>query len=315
MNSAVAPFTLQRTFNAPLARVWRAWTDLSQFEQWFGPKGVTCVAVTRDFRPGGVFHYRMRSADGQENWGRCAYREIVPSEKLVWVNSFSNPAGEVVPPPFPEPWPAEMLTTVTFAAVGDQTTVTVEWIPLHASEAEIRTFDNARQGMAGGWSGSFEQLDDFLVRTPRVSTGQKITPFLWFDGQAEAAARFYVSIFLDSEVTSVSPMIVNFRLAGLEFMALNGGPHFKFTEAVSFFVSCETQAEVDFFWDKLSAGGSVQQCGWLKDRFGLSWQIVPTALGELMGDPDPDKSQRVFQAMMQMVKLDIAGLKAAAAAR
>ena len=109
-------------------------------------------------------------------------------------------------------------------------------------------------------------------------------------------------------------MIMNFRLAGLEFMALNGGPHFKFTEAVSFFVSCETQAEVDFFWDRLSAGGSVQQCGWLKDPFGLSWQIVPTALGELMGDPDPDKSQHVFQAMMQMVKLDIARLKASAAA-
>jgi predicted 3-demethylubiquinone-9 3-methyltransferase (glyoxalase superfamily)/uncharacterized protein YndB with AHSA1/START domain len=272
------------------------------------------VAVTRDFRPGGVFHYRMRSADGQENWGRCAYREIVPEDKLVWVNSFSNPAGDIVPPPFPAPWPAEMLTSVTFAAVGDQTTVTVEWIPLHASEAEIRTFDDARQGMAGGWSGSFEQLDDFLARMPRISTGQKITPFLWFDGQAEAAARFYASIFPDSEVTSVSPMIVNFRLAGLEFMALNGGPHFKFTEAVSFFVSCETQAEVDFFWDKLSAGGSVQQCGWLKDPFGLSWQIVPTALGELMGGPDPDKSQRVLQAMMQMVKLDIAGLKAAAAA-
>lgn len=314
MNS-VAPFTLQRTFNAPLARVWRAWTDLSQFEQWFGPKGVTCVAVARDFRPGGVFHYRMRSPDGQENWGRCAYREIVPQEKLVWVNSFSNPDGEVVPPPFPEPWPAEMLTTVTFAAVGDQTTVAVEWIPLHASEAETRTFDNARPGMAGGWSGTFEQLEDFLARTPRVSTGQKITPFLWFDGQAEAAARFYASIFPDSEITNVSPMIVNFRLAGLEFMALNGGPHFKFTEAVSFFVSCETQAEVDYFWDKLSAGGSVQQCGWLKDRFGLSWQIVPTVLGELMGDADPDQSQRVFQAMMQMVKLDIAGLKAAAAAK
>jgi predicted 3-demethylubiquinone-9 3-methyltransferase (glyoxalase superfamily)/uncharacterized protein YndB with AHSA1/START domain len=314
MNS-VAPFTLQRTFNATLARVWRAWTDLSQFKQWFGPKGVTCVAVTRDFRPGGVFHYRMRSPDGQENWGRCAYREIVPQEKLVWVNSFSNPSGDVVPPPFPEPWPAEMLTTVSFAAVGDQTTVTVEWIPLHASEAETRTFDNARPSMAGGWSGTFEQLEDFLARTPRVSTGQRITPFLWFDGQAEAAARFYASIFPDSEITSVSPMIVNFRLAGLEFMALNGGPHFKFTEAVSFFVSCETQAEVNYFWDKLSAGGSVQQCGWLKDQFGLSWQIVPTALGELMGDADPDQSQRVFQAMMQMVKLDIAGLKAAAAAK
>jgi predicted 3-demethylubiquinone-9 3-methyltransferase (glyoxalase superfamily) len=144
------------------------------------------------------------------------------------------------------------------------------------------------------------------LRTPQI------TPFLWFDGHAEPAARFYASIFPDSEVTNVSPMIVNFRLSGQEFMGLNGGPHFKFTEAVSFFVSCETQEEVDYYWDKLSVGGSVQQCGWLKDQFGLSWQIVPTALGELMGGPDSEKSQRVFQAMMKMVKLDIAGLKAAA---
>jgi predicted 3-demethylubiquinone-9 3-methyltransferase (glyoxalase superfamily) len=142
----------------------------------------------------------------------------------------------------------------------------------------------------------------------------KITPFLWFDGRAEEAARFYSSIFPDAEITDVSPMIVNFRLAGQEFMALNGGPEFKFNEAVSFFVSCETQAEVDHYWDKLSEGGSVQQCGWLKDKFGLSWQIVPTALGELMGDPDPARSQRVLQAMLKMVKLDIAGLKAAAEA-
>lgn len=144
---------------------------------------------------------------------------------------------------------------------------------------------------------------------------QKITPFLWFDGQAEAAARFYVSVFPGSEVVGVTPMVVTFRLSGLEFLALNGGPHFKFTEAVSFLVNCETQEEVDYYWDKLSAGGSVQQCGWLKDQFGLSWQIVPTVLGELMSGPDPEQSQRVFQAMMKMVKLDIAGLKAAAAAQ
>ena len=315
MTPSIAPFRISRTFAAPLTRVWQAWTDLDQFEKWFGPNGVKNVAVKRDFRPGGLFHYCMKSPDGKENWGRCLYREIVPQEKLVWVNSFSNPAGEIVPPPFDDPWPAEMLTTVTFVAVGDQTTVTVEWIPLNATAAETKTFDDTRKGMTGGWSGSFEQLEGFLARTPQVSTGQKITPFLWFDGQAEAAARFYASIFPGSEVTSVSPMIVNFRLAGLEFMGLNGGPHFKFTEAVSFFVSCETQAEVDYFWDKLSVGGSVQQCGWLKDQFGLSWQIVPNALGELMGSDDPAQGQRVMQAMIKMVKLDIAGLKAAAEAR
>ena len=146
---------------------------------------------------------------------------------------------------------------------------------------------------------------------------KKITPFLWFDDQAEEAMNFYVSIFKHSKVLSVSPgpngkaFTVNFELDGQEFTALNAGPLFKFTEAISFFVNCETQAEVDELWKKLSAGGEEGQCGWLKDKYGLSWQIVPTALGELMGDPDPGKSQRVMQAMLKMKKIDIAGLRKA----
>jgi len=152
---------------------------------------------------------------------------------------------------------------------------------------------------------------------------QKITTFLWFDQQAEEAMNFYVSLFKNSKVLSVSrypqggPMPVGtlmtatFQLDGQEFMALNGGPEFKFTEAISLFVTCETQAEVDHFWDHLSEGGEKSRCGWLKDRFGLSWQIVPTALGELMGDPNPRKAQNVMQAMLQMDKLDIAALQAA----
>jgi predicted 3-demethylubiquinone-9 3-methyltransferase (glyoxalase superfamily) len=146
---------------------------------------------------------------------------------------------------------------------------------------------------------------------------KKITPFLWFDDQAEEAMNFYVSIFKNSKVLSVSPgpngkaFTVTFELEGQEFTALNGGPLFKFTEAISLFVNCETQAEVDELWKKLSAGGEESQCGWLKDRYGLSWQIVPTVLGELLGDPDPVKSQRVMQAMLQMKKIDIAGLKRA----
>ena len=141
---------------------------------------------------------------------------------------------------------------------------------------------------------------------------QKITPFLWFDGQAEEAAKFYTSIFKDSKIVSASPMSATFELAGQKFIALNGGPQFKFTEAISFFVSCETQEEIDYFWAKLSAGGSEQQCGWLKDRFGVSWQIVPPILGELLGDEDGAKAQRVAQAMFQMVKLDIKKLQQAA---
>jgi predicted 3-demethylubiquinone-9 3-methyltransferase (glyoxalase superfamily) len=141
---------------------------------------------------------------------------------------------------------------------------------------------------------------------------QKITPFLWFDGQAEEAARFYTSIFKKSRIESISPMSATFRLDGVKFIALNGGPQFKFTEAISFFVSCKTQKEIDYFWQNLSAGGEKSRCGWLKDRFGVSWQIVPPILGELLNDEDDKKSNRVMQAMLKMTKFDIKKLKQAA---
>lgn len=152
---------------------------------------------------------------------------------------------------------------------------------------------------------------------------QKITPFLWFDDNAEEAMNFYVSIFENSKIKNVARygeagpgpkgtvMTGTFELDGQEFMALNGGPHFKFTEAISLFVNCETQEEVDELWEKLSEGGSKSQCGWLKDKFGLSWQIIPKVLGELMNDPDPVKSQRVMNAMLQMTKIEIKGLRVA----
>lgn len=151
----------------------------------------------------------------------------------------------------------------------------------------------------------------------------KITPFLWFDHQAEEAANFYTSIFKNSKITGLtrygeagpgpkgSVMVVDFELDGQPFHALNGGPVFTFTEAVSFVVNCETQEEVDELWEKLLAGGQPSQCGWLKDKYGLSWQIVPKVLVKLLSDLDPEKSKRVMQAMLQMVKLDIAGLQAA----
>ncbi|MDN5941919.1 MAG: VOC family protein [Nitrospira sp.] len=139
----------------------------------------------------------------------------------------------------------------------------------------------------------------------------KITPFLWFDGQAEEAARFYTSIFKNSRIDSASPISATFHLDGQKFMALNGGPQFKFTEAISFFVNCETQEEVDELWEKLSAGGTKQQCGWLKDKFGVSWQIIPSILGEMLQDANNEKSGRVMQAMLQMEKIDIARLNQA----
>ena len=153
---------------------------------------------------------------------------------------------------------------------------------------------------------------------------QRITPFLWFDDKAEQAAKFYTSIFKNSKIKGVSRygeagpgpkgsvMVVNFELDGQEFIALNGGPQFKFTEAISFVVYCKTQKEVDHYWSKLSKGGQEVQCGWLKDKFGLSWQVVPTILSELMRDKDPKVRERVMKQMLQMVKLDIEPLKQAA---
>jgi len=156
---------------------------------------------------------------------------------------------------------------------------------------------------------------------------QRITSFLWFDSQAEDAAKFYTAIFKGSKIGGVSRydeegakaagrpkgsvMTVAFELDGQEFVALNGGPMFKFTEAISFVVNCETQKEVDHFWEKLSAGGQEVQCGWLKDRFGVSWQVVPTVLSEMLQDKDPEKSKRVMAAMLKMKKIDVDGLKRA----
>jgi predicted 3-demethylubiquinone-9 3-methyltransferase (glyoxalase superfamily) len=152
---------------------------------------------------------------------------------------------------------------------------------------------------------------------------QKITPFLWFDDNAEEAMNFYVSLFKNSKVGTVTRygnagpglkgtvMSASFQLDGQDFFALNGGPLFKFTEAISLFVNCETQQEVDDLWEKLSAGGQKSRCGWLKDKYGLSWQVIPSVLGKMLGDKNAEKAERVMQAMLQMDKLDIAKLQQA----
>jgi len=152
---------------------------------------------------------------------------------------------------------------------------------------------------------------------------QKISACLWFDNQAEEAAEFYVSVFDNSRIVEVSRygepgpgaegsvLTVAFQLEGQDFLALNGGPVFQFSEAISFVIDCRSQEEVDYFWEKLSEGGETGQCGWLKDRFGVSWQVVPAALGEMMSDPDPEKARRVTEAMLQMTKLDVPTLKLA----
>ena len=138
-----------------------------------------------------------------------------------------------------------------------------------------------------------------------------ITPFLWFESSMQEAVNFYLSVFKESRLISMNPMSATFELQGQEFMALNAGPHHKFNEAISLFIGCEDQAEVDYYWDTLSAGGAEQQCGWIKDQFGLSWQVIPRVLGQMLGDPDRNKANRVMQAMLKMRKIVVADLQAA----
>ena len=174
---------------------------------------------------------------------------------------------------------------------------------------------------------AYEKLAETLAlnnyKAKEENQMQKITPFLWFDSKAEEAMNFYLSIFKNSKVGRVTRygeggpgpkgtvMSATFQLEGQEFMALNGGPQFTFTPAISFFVNCETQQEVDELWEKLSESGRKERCGWLKDKYGLSWQIIPSALGKMLGDKDPEKSKRVMEAMLQMDKIDIKRLQEA----
>ena len=157
-------FVITRVFNAPRELVWKAWTERERLMLWFGPKGFTIPTATLDFRPGGVFHYCLRSADGHEMWGKFVYHEIVPPERIVLVNSFSDEKGGLTRHPMSPTWPAEMLSTTTFAEQAGKTTVTIKWAPLNATEEERKTFDAGRDGMTMGWSGTFDQLAEYLAK-------------------------------------------------------------------------------------------------------------------------------------------------------
>ena len=139
----------------------------------------------------------------------------------------------------------------------------------------------------------------------------KVSPFLWFEGNMQEAVNFYVSVFKDARIVSLNPTMATFELLGQEFLALNAHPHHKFNDAISFFIKCDTQDDVDYYWEKLADGGGEQQCGWVKDKFGVSWQVIPNALGRLMMDKDRAKANRVMQAMLKMKKIVIADLEAA----
>jgi len=155
-------FIITRQFNAPRELVWKAWTEREHLMKWFGPKGVTIPAAKMDFRPDGIFHYCMKTPDGKEMWGKWIFREIVPPKKLVLINSFSDADGGITRHPLSPTWPQEMLSTTTFEEVDGKTKLTIQWVPFNATEEEIKTFDSARGGMTQGWTGTFEQLEQYL---------------------------------------------------------------------------------------------------------------------------------------------------------
>jgi uncharacterized protein YndB with AHSA1/START domain len=162
-NKTDRPFVISRSFEASRETLWRAWTEPERVKQWWGPKGFIVHTCTIDLRPGGVWHYGMKTPNGQEMWGRGVYREIVKPERLVWVNSFSNLEGAITKPPFDEDWPMQLLTTLTLAEEENGTRLTMNWMPLEATEAERQTFDANHESMTGGWTGTFNQLEKYLA--------------------------------------------------------------------------------------------------------------------------------------------------------
>ena len=160
-----APFVISRVFDAPRDKVWKAWTEVERLKQWWGPKGFVVTHCKVDLRPGGIMHYCLRTPDGNEMWGKFAYREIVKPERLVWINSFSDKEGGTTVHPMSPDWPREMLTKVTFEEQGGKTKVTVQWTPVDAStEVERKTFEDGRSSMQQGWTGTFEQFEQYLAR-------------------------------------------------------------------------------------------------------------------------------------------------------
>lgn len=158
------PFVISREFNAPRERVWQAWTEPARLQQWFSPRGFSVIKADLDLRAGGTYHYGMRMADGREVWGKWLIREVRRPERLVFINTFSDPQGGLTRHPFSPDWPQKMLSTVTFAEEGSGTLLTIEWAPVEATEAEMKTFDGGRPGMTQGWSGTFENLTNYLKK-------------------------------------------------------------------------------------------------------------------------------------------------------
>lgn len=309
---------IERVFHATRERVWRALTDPALVAQWWG-RGNKLVIERMEVRRGGHWRFVEHGPDGVHGFeGR--YREVTPPERVVQTFEWDGMPGHVA------------VETMTLEDLGDGRT-RMTTVSLFSTREERDGM--LQSGMEGGVNQSHAALDKVLASTegdarpvPVAIVAPRITPCLWFDTQAEEAARFYVSIFGASSIGSIarfteegrehhgkapgSVMTVSFRLGGMEFLALNGGPQFKFSEAISFQIFCDTQAEIDHYWNRLTEGGQEQPCGWLKDRFGVSWQVVPTALPALLGGGDAVRAKRVSAEMFTQKKPDLAALERAA---
>ncbi len=303
---------IEAAIAAPIERVWQAWTTADDITHWNAAStDWHCPSAAIDLRPGGAFSYRMEARDGSMGFDFAGTFTVVEPYRRI----------------------AYML--------GDERSVVVEFIPAAPLVIVRETIDrdpsHSAEQQQAGWQAILDTFKRHVEgrepAAPRARRGeqpvvarQKITPFLWFDGQAEAAARYYVSHLPDSRIDTIvrapadhpggragAVLTVEFTLCGHQYVALNGGPGVAFTQAVSFQITCADQAEVDRLWLALAEGGAEGQCGWLTDRWGLSWQVVPTRLHELLGDPDGDRARRTMEAMLTMRKLNIAELERAAA--
>jgi predicted 3-demethylubiquinone-9 3-methyltransferase (glyoxalase superfamily)/uncharacterized protein YndB with AHSA1/START domain len=291
--------TVEATVNAPVQKVWKLWTTPEHITMWNNASDDWHTPhAENDVRVGGNFLWRMEAKDGSFGFNFVGvYNEIKTNELIVYTIGDGR------------------RVKITFSSSGNNTRIE------EIFEAETT---NPIEMQRDGWQAildnfkKYAELDLKSSKTPSV-TINRITPCLWFDTQAEEAAKFYTKIFKNSEIGTISRygkegfefhgmpegtvLTVSFKLDGQDFTALNGGPKFKFNEALSFVVGCETQEEIDYFWTKLTEGGEEGQCGWLKDKFGLSWQIVPNMVGQLMSDPN--RAGRVMQALLQMRKFNI----------
>jgi len=290
--------TVETTVRAPIDRVWRAYTTPADIKQWNAASADWhTTAASVDLREGGAFSSRMEAKDGSAGFDFAGtYTRIIPQELIEY--TFGDRKAEVAFSPM------QNAVVVRVSFDGED---------VHSSEQQ-------RQG----WQAILDNFARHVESASLTGTGQKIAPCLWFEGNGLEAAKFYISILGGSidqvHYSSVDTpgsktgevLFVEFTLAGQRYQALNGGPHDTFNDAISLSVTCDSQDEVDRLWEGLTAGGGrAVQCGWLKDKYGLSWQIVPKRMLELLADPDISRRRRAMQAMMQMVKLDIAALEAA----